>query len=102
MPVPTTSELKKYCRITGDQDDALIDSFSEVAQRQFKKILAKDNLPDNPSINLALKIQVQSYYENRGFLKPDVDKAVSQKVLNLINSDRDVSAFIPDVSEDSE
>lgn len=98
-PVPTTAELKTYMRVTGSQDDALIGELSETAQSQFKKILAKDALPDNPSVNHAIKIQVQKLYEDRSFLKPDADKAVSQAILNLLAGDRDGAAFVPEVGD---
>ena len=100
MPLPKLDEIKTYCRVTGSQDDALLSSMSEVAQRQFKKILAidqNDALPDNPSMSLAIKEQVQVYYENRAFFKPEMEKAMSQRILNLIGDLRDVSKFIPSV-----
>ena len=88
-------------RISTTDDDDLIQSFSNTAQRQFKKILGLDQsdpLPDNDSISMALRIQVQCYYENRAFLKPAAGEAMNQAVLNLLAADRDDKQFIPEVA----
>ena len=88
-------------RVSTTEDDDLIQSFSNTAQAQFKKILGlkqTDSLPDNESVSQALRIQVQSYFENRSFLKPAAGEAVAQEVLNLLAADRDDSQFIPQVA----
>ena len=52
-----------------------------------------DNIPDTDRINHALNLLTLHYYESRGFIRADSNKAVLMMINNLIARDRDDAQF---------
>ena len=98
------SKQKEYSRITGSGDDTLLTDLSESATRICKNILglAQDaDLPDNKNTDLALQIIVTFFYENRAFLGKALPETIWQVVNQILCQDRNPTAFMPSVREDS-
>ncbi|WP_412095271.1 head-tail connector protein [Bacillus haynesii] len=65
-------EMKEYLRVDGDEENALISSLIDAAEKYMKNSGAKDT--DNELYNLAIKMLVTGWYEDRGSMSDGKNK----------------------------
>lgn len=61
----TLSDAKLHCRIDNDDEDALISSLIDAAEKSILLYLGTDELPDEPPVHAAALMLVGALYENR-------------------------------------
>ena len=97
------TKFKNWARISGDDDDTLINDLKLASDDILKSVLglsADENIPDKPRIDLARFYLILFFYEDRAFLKEGVPSAIMKTVTGLISEERDPTKFIPGVSDE--
>ena len=97
------SSVKKFMRVTTNNEDTVIQSLLDAASEVVKSMLGLESsaaLPDNKRVDEAVNLLTLNYYESRSFFKPEAHKAVMMRVSGLLDRDRDHTAFMPSVEAD--
>ena len=91
------TKFKTWARISGNDDDDLINDLKSSADDVLKGILGLANtadLPDKPRVDLARFYLIMFWYEDRAFMKSDLPSAIMRTVTGLVSQDRDPAKFI--------
>lgn len=72
----TLEDVKGYCRIDGDEDDALVQSFIEAAKGYLDGAGVPDPEVADPLYLLAVRAMVLHFYDQRGMTQSTVPSEI--------------------------